>query len=148
MKVTKAQLCIQQIMLSIALLGFCALGHAQDDAVLFFKQAQTSYDAGQYSETLSFIKQAVNLDPEQSDYHHLLGNCYGKLAENSNWFKAVPLAKKTHRSLERAVELDSENIGALQDLMQYYRIAPGFLGGNKDKANEIERILAGVEATS
>ncbi len=148
MKVAKAQLCIQQFMLITALLGFCVVGYTEADAVLRFKQAQTYYDAGQYNEALSFIKQAVNLAPEESDYHHLLGKCYGRLAENTNWIKAVTLAKKSHYSLERAVELDSENIRALRDLMQYYRRAPGFLGGDKDKAEEIERILAGVDTTS
>jgi len=148
MKAAKAQLCIQRIMLITALLGFCVAGYTQTDAVSLFKQAQTYYDVGQYNEALTFVKQVVILVPEESDYHLLLGKCYGKLAENTNWIKALSLAKKTHRSLERAVELDSENIRALRDLMHYYRQAPGFLGGNKAKAKEIEQFLAGVEITS
>jgi hypothetical protein len=51
------------------------------------------------------------------------------------------MAKKTRKEFEKAVELDEKNYNALEDLMQYYLEAPGFLGGSKKKANEIEKRL-------
>ncbi|HEY5573594.1 MAG TPA: hypothetical protein VIK64_11315, partial [Anaerolineales bacterium] len=67
--------------------------------------------------------------------------CYGRLAEQSNFLAAYSLAKKTRKALERAVELDGNNVNALQDLMEYYRQAPGFLGGSKEKAAKIQERL-------
>lgn len=140
--------CLRQLVLTAVLLNGCAASAAEADADLLFNQAQTLYDMNDYEHALPPIKQAVSLAPNQSDYHHLLAKCYGKLAENSGWFKAVSLARKTHSSLEKAVELDRNNVSALKDLMQYYRQAPGFLGGDKDKADEIERFLTEAGATS
>ncbi|MCZ6525509.1 MAG: hypothetical protein O6928_02975 [Gammaproteobacteria bacterium] len=140
--------CLRQLVLVAALLTGCAAGAAEPDADFLFNQAQALYDMNDYEHALTPIKQAVSLAPEESDYHHLLAKCYGKLAENSNWFKALSLARKTHSSLEKAVNLDRNNVSALKDLMKYYRQAPGFLGGDKDKADEIERFLADADATS
>ena len=50
-------------------------------------------------------------------------------------------AEKSKESLERAVELDPENVAALTDLMKYYKRAPGFLGGSDEKAREISKRL-------
>jgi len=46
------------------------------------------------------------------------------------------LARKTKAAWERAIELDSDNLDARSDLIQYYVQAPGFLGGSTTKAHE------------
>ncbi len=91
------------------------------------------------------IKTAVKLAPGISAYHHLLGKCYGKLAESAIWFRATSLARKTLESLRRAVELDNENVSALRDLRDFYRRAPRFIGGDKDKADAIDEYLTRLE---
>ncbi len=106
-----------------------------------FRQALENYQAKQYEVALEQIQQAIEMAPEVSNYHHLLGKCYGRLAEKSNFLQAISLTKKTRKALEKAVELDQSNISALRDLMEYYRRAPGFLGGSKEKAAKIERML-------
>ena len=112
-----------------------------------FQQAQASYEAAQYQSSLAQIQQAIALDPDNSSYYHLLGKCYGRLAEHANPLLAYSLAKKTRKALEKAVELDGRNIRALQDLMQYYLQAPGFLGGGQQKAEKIQKILKDIETS-
>ena len=51
------------------------------------------------------------------------------------------MQRKRWLHLEIAAELDSQNIDILEDLMDYYREAPGFLGGDTEKANKIEDII-------
>ena len=133
--------CIGQIIVVSLLAGLVLTCRAETEAEKLFQQAQASFDAAQYQAALAKIEQAVALAPDNSSYHHLLGKCYGRLAEQSNPLTAFSLAKKTRKALERAVELDRNNINALKDLMQYYQQAPGFLGGSKKKADKIQEIL-------
>jgi hypothetical protein len=37
--------------------------------------------------------------------------------------------------------MDPTNAQALEDLIKFYRVAPGFLGGDDDKAEKLERRL-------
>ena len=99
------------------------------------------FAAQQYQAAVELMQKAVKLEPDNSDFQHLLGKCYGRLAEQSNPISAISLSQKTRKALEKAVQLDGHNISALRDLMEYYRQAPGFLGGSKAKANKIEKRL-------
>ncbi len=111
-----------------------------------YKLADQQYDAGDYETAVHFLKMAVREEPDNSRIHHLLAKSYGRIAENSNWISAIELTLKTRKGLEKAVELDGKNIPALRDLIEFYRQAPAFLGGDHDKANtlteKIERLRA------
>ena len=133
--------CIGQIIVVSLLAGLVLTCRAETEAEKLFQQAQASYDAEQYDSALTKVQQAVAMVPDNSSFQHLLGKCYGRLAEQSNFLAAYSLAKKTRKALERAVELDGNNVNALQDLMEYYRQAPGFLGGSKEKAAKIQERL-------
>src|SRR3990172_2286305 len=111
---------------------------AESDA---YSQALGYYETGNYEADLPIIEEAVRLAPTESEYHHLLGKCYGRIAEQANWVKAVRYAAKTRESFEKAVELDASNPNALRDLMEYYLQAPRFLGGSTTKAEAIRQRL-------
>ena len=66
---------------------------------------------------------------------------YGREAENVNWFKAMDYAKRTLTHLERSNELDPDNLEILDDLMDFYHEAPGFLGGDTKKGDEIKALI-------
>lgn len=99
------------------------------------------YQSGQYEDAIQAFQKAVEMDPENAEYHHWLGKSYGQLASQSGIFKAYALSKKTREQLERAVELDDCNIDALADLLKYYEQAPSFLGGGAEKAEKIRNRL-------
>ncbi|MGY8815763.1 MAG: tetratricopeptide repeat protein [Gammaproteobacteria bacterium] len=106
-----------------------------------FEQGTALYEKEDYYSAKDIFEKLVALEPKNSDLHHWLGKCYGRIAETASWIKAMSMAKKTRKAFEKAVALDEKNIDALEDLMQYYLEAPGFLGGSKKKANEIEKRL-------
>jgi hypothetical protein len=85
----------------------------------------------------------VQLDEHSSDYHLWLGRACGRLAERVDVFRQFLLARKMKLHLERAVELNPENLAARADLREYYEKAPAFLGGSVEKAKvqeeEIEK---------
>lgn len=103
------------------------------------KQAYTYYANKQYPEAISLFQELAAKAPDNAAYYHMLAKSYGREAEQVNWFKAVGYAGKTRDNLKKAMILDSQNIDILTDMMDYYRQAPGFLGGDRKKAAEIEQ---------
>lgn len=128
----------------IVLSGYAFSAHAEEnrlDPAILFEQGVMHYEKSEYREARHQFEKLVEIEPAVSRYYHWLGKCYGRLAENSGWLDAIPLSQKTLKSLEKAVELDDENVPALKDLMAYYEQAPGFLGGSNIKARAIARRL-------
>jgi hypothetical protein len=119
--------------------------YAAQEADELFILASENFDRSEYEETINIMHQLVELSPEESKYHHLLGKAYGRYAENASWFKAMSYAKKCLKSFQHAVLLDDENVNALKDLKSYYEEAPGIVGGSKKKAREIESRLIQLE---
>ena len=85
----------------------------------------------------------MKLDPQNSSYHLWLGRAMGRKAEEANPFTAFRLARKVKTEFERAVALDGNNLSARSDLSEYYLEAPGFLGGDKNKAKQQADYVAG-----
>lgn len=136
------------------LLGFILSGSlslastpASNEAERLFQQGQLLYAAEDYESALTALQKAVELAPMVSIYHHILGKCYGRIAEEGSWFTALRYVRKTLTEFKKAVQLDDNNIQAWIDLEEFYRRAPGFLGGDKDLAREISTRLAKLKIT-
>ena len=127
------------ILTLFTLLSSVAYGNSEAEAL--FQQGFIYYDQDQYAEAIPILEKTIALEPENAEYHHVLAKSYGKEASNSGWFKAINLAKKTIKHLEIARQFDPENLVILDDLMEFYREAPGFLGGSEKKADEIEQLI-------
>jgi len=111
------------------------------DAAAWELLGKAYYKEGDYKKASQCFEKAVAADPRNSAYHHWLGRAYGKRAETSSFLTAPGLARKAREQFERAVELDPDNVEALNDLFEYYLQAPGFLGGGLEKAAAlVERI--------
>lgn len=91
---------------------------------------------------LRMAEKSVALEPRNSLYHQWLGRAAGRKAENSNPFTAFGLARRVKAEFERAVALDGSNLSARSDLTEYYLEAPGFLGGDKNKARQQAEAVA------
>jgi tetratricopeptide (TPR) repeat protein len=102
---------------------------------------------GEYKKATDALEKAVAAEPSNSDYALWLGRAYGRRAEMSNPFSAVGQASKARLYFERAVELDPRNLEALNDLLEYYLEAPGFMGGGTDKARATAARIGQVDAS-
>jgi tetratricopeptide (TPR) repeat protein len=80
---------------------------------------------------------AASSDPASSDDQMWLGRAYGFKASHANPLSALSLAVKVRVAFERAVQLDSENIHAMNDLGEFYVAAPSLIGGGLDKAQAL-----------
>lgn len=137
----------RSVILAILVLLASPLSYADSTrADRLYQLADQQYDLGDYETAVQFLKMAIQKEPNNSNYHHLLAKSYGRIAEDSNWISAMELSQKTRKELELAVHLDDTNIPAINDLISFYRKAPGFLGGSLEKADilaeKIERLQA------
>ena len=128
------------LLLAVLILGFnSAAGLAADNTGDPVDAGIAAYERGHYKEAVGNFKRAMQSAPDTSFLHHWLGKCYGRIAENVNWFKAMSYAKKTLKQFRKAVELDVNNREALRDLINYLETAPAFLGGNRREANHLKQ---------
>ena len=116
------------------------------DAAVYALLGKACFMQGQYKQAVADLEKAVGQDSLNSDYYDWLGRAYGRLAEGSSFLSALGYAKKTVRAFERAVELGPSNLEALSDVFEYYLQAPGMVGGGLDKAENIARRFAGLNA--
>lgn len=101
------------------------------------------YRLENYKKATEALEKATAADPRNADYWEWLGKAYGKRAETSSFLTAPSYASRTRQYFERAVELDPQNLEALDDLFSYYLDAPGILGGGVAKAAALsERVRA------
>jgi tetratricopeptide (TPR) repeat protein len=99
----------------------------------------------QFDQASAYCEQAVQLRPQDSNYHLWFGRALGERADRASFMSAFSLAKRTRAELETAVHLDPRNGDALSDLGEFYKEAPGVVGGGLDKAEEIAKQLDSVE---
>ncbi len=105
-----------------------------DNAAAYNLLSRVYFQLEQWDTSLRMAEKSVALEPHNSLYHQWLGRAAGRKAENSNPFTAFRLAPRVKSEFERAVALDGNNFSARSDLTEYYLEAPGFLGGDKNKA--------------
>jgi len=104
------------------------------NAHIYGLMGQNYLMTGEYKKATEVLEKAVAAEPNNSDYVMWLARAYGRRAETANPVSAVGLASKSRQYFERAVALDPRNIEALNDLLEFYLEAPGFLGGGMEKA--------------
>jgi tetratricopeptide (TPR) repeat protein len=120
--------------------------HPTDPAGAYYL-GRLAFEKGQYNEAATWFEQAVQLDSANSDYHRWLGRTYGQQAQHAGG-EAFFLARKVKTHLEKAVELNPDNVEARFDLMDYYLQAPAFLGGDAAKAKAQAAEIAKRNATA
>lgn len=103
-------------------------------------------ETNQYDNAVRSGEKAVAIDGKNSAYHRWLGEAYGAKADHASMLSAYPLARKTRKEFETAVELDPRNFDAAQDLIEFYCTAPGMVGGGEDKAQPLIQKLMGTDA--
>ena len=99
-----------------------------------FFLAQLALRRSDNDKAIALAEKAVALAPGNADYHHTLGDAFGSAAEKASVFSQFGLAKKCVAAYEHAVALAPDKVEFHQSLLEYYRQAPGLVGGGMDKA--------------
>lgn len=91
---------------------------------------------------VDLAEQALKLDPSNAEHHYILGAAHGMKAREAGVIKQAFLAGKIKNAFSKAVELNPKHLQARIGLAQFYMMAPGVMGGDKDKASEhVEAII-------
>lgn len=113
-----------------------------DNAAAYNQLCRVYFQLEMWDSALRMGERSTTLEPRSSLFHQWVGRAAGRKAENSNPFTAFGLARRVKTEFERAVALDGNNLSARADLVEYYLEAPGFLGGDKNKARQQAEAVA------
>ncbi|RME01062.1 MAG: hypothetical protein D6814_02295, partial [Calditrichaeota bacterium] len=91
--------------------------HPQNAAAMFYL-GQIAFFRSDFKKSVDWLKKAVALAPENSNYHLWLGRAYGQQAMRASIFKKFGRAKRAKKEFETSVRLDSTNLEARFDLFQ------------------------------
>jgi tetratricopeptide (TPR) repeat protein len=94
-----------------------------------------------YDKAAEYAERAVELADSVSEYHLWLARASLGKAMQSGMVGAFLAARKGRSEYEKAIERDPSNLDARFELCMYYLIAPGMVGGSKDKAEEQATVL-------
>src|SRR5438874_9658637 len=90
----------------------------------------------QFAAAVPLLEKCVATEPRNSKFHQWLGRAFGLQAARNGMISSVMSVRKVKTELEKAIELDPNNLEARQDLAIMYRALPGFLGGSNARAAE------------
>jgi tetratricopeptide (TPR) repeat protein len=119
--------------------------HAPDGAT-YALLGKNYFQTGDLKRSIDYLEKAADLEPANAEHALWLGRAWGRRAEKSNFVSAPHYAAKARQYFEKAVELDSHNREALDDLFLFYLEAPGFLGGGSEKAAAIAKRTESLSA--
>ena len=122
-------------------LAAAARAAPRDGAVAFYL-GRIELAEGDGESAARWLERATAVEPRNSAYHYWLGNAYGRQAVRAGKLKQARLAGRIRGAFERAVALDPDNLDARTGLLQYYVVAPGFMGGSVKRAREQAREIA------
>lgn len=115
---------------------------SQPDAGINELLGRCYFGQGDYKRATEYMEMAAAAEPDNSYFRMWLGRAYGRRAESAFALNAMSWANKARASMERAVQLDSRNSEAVDDLFDYYLQAPGIMGGGLDKAEKLAQIIS------
>lgn len=111
-----------------------------DNSEINFLLGKACFLTGDYDDAEDYLDEAIKLGENGSDrsalsqYHYWLANTKGIKAQKGGILKAPGRAKACKSNYEKAIALEPENLEARFGLLQYHMQAPGFVGGDRDKA--------------
>jgi tetratricopeptide (TPR) repeat protein len=113
--------------------------HDADAAAVLSRIRSTQ---GDMNEALKLATAAVAADPKNADAQYALAEVYGRKARDASMPSAAGLAGKMRKAADAALAIDPHHIDALEIDVDFFSMAPGFMGGDKKKAAEYtERMI-------
>ena len=130
-----------------------ALQSVPNDAHLLNDLSVVDWAFNRFDAAIVDAEKAVAASPNSAEAHSKLADAVGaKLAASaadpgSGTFAKLSLSRRFRKELDRTLELDPNDEDALEDLARFYWHAPGFVGGDQQKARQTSDRLFQVSAS-
>jgi len=136
----------QRVAASVFLFAGFAAAEEYQSATQYAVHASAAFHQGDYKDAIKLYRKAVNLETTNPDYRDMLGRSYERQAEQS----AFPLALtyKARESFIRAVQLQPDNKGAIEDLIELAQQPVGLCSGNLNESSALIDRLAQLDPAS
>jgi cytochrome c-type biogenesis protein CcmH/NrfG len=122
------------------------LREAPTDALSNFLLSQIRGAFGDRSTPLALAEKAVSLDGRTAKYHRQLAEVLGVTAQHAGAFRQLLLARRFRGEIDAALSSDPRDLQALRDLLEFYLLAPGLIGGDPGRAVGIAARIGGIDA--
>ena len=116
------------------------------DAEVNFQLGELALRRNEFEKAAAYFEKAAAAEPKASRHQRRLGDAYGSAAQKASVFSQLGLAKKCLAAYQRATALDPNDLDAHSALFEYYRQAPGFVGGGIDKATAEANAIKKLDA--
>ena len=107
--------------------------------------SQVRLALGDRDNAMRLAEIAVRVEPKVADYHWRLAEAIGEQAERAGILKQFGLARRFKQEAEATIALDASNIDARFGLLVFYLKAPGIVGGDTKKAEQVITEIAKLD---
>jgi hypothetical protein len=122
------------------------LRESPDDAEANYLESMIRNAFGDRKTPPALAEKAVRLDANVARYHRQLAEVQGVMAQHAGIFQQVSLGRRFRKEIGIALQLDSRDVQAHRDLIEFYLLAPGILGGDAKKADQVAEEIAAINA--
>ena len=122
------------------------LREAPEDPNAIFLSSQIRNAFGDHDSPLGLAERAVRSDGGVARHHRQLAEVQGVMGQHAGVFQQWILARRFRREIDAALGLDPHDVQAWRDLMEFYLLAPGLLGGDPNKAGTLVKPIAAIDA--
>ena len=112
------------------------LARNKNDHVSLYWMGRTYEAEDKAGEAMEWLEKAVKLNDTSATYHYWLGSAIGGEAGRASKIRQPFLARRLKTEFERAVQLDPKMLDPRFGLVDFYTMAPGFMGGSLEKAKQ------------
>ena len=119
---------------------------APNEAQANFLLSQIRNAFGERATPLALAEKAVAMDGRTAKYHRQVAEVLGVMAQYSGAIRQLFLARRFRSEIDAALALDPSDTQALRDLVEFHLLAPGILGGDAGKAEEMAGRIGRIDA--
>jgi tetratricopeptide (TPR) repeat protein len=101
---------------------------------------------GSLDDAIRLATAAAAAEPKNADAQYALAEVYGMKAQSVGMLKAAGYAGKMRKAADAALASDPRHLDALEILVDFHLLAPGFMGGDKKQAAGFVERIAQVDA--